>query len=126
MFAEMKNKEFEYAEFKIRAEFEKKKHAIKERVDREFELHKIRQVIYAKLSHGLHVDSLFRTFENKVEQYLKKYRRRISNFQETTWRNKIIITEKAIIGAKLKEFKTRVKVPASYEKEVNAMRSQRR
>ena len=71
-YVKMKNKELEYAEIKIRAEFAKKRHAIKERVDREFELHEIRQLIYAKLNHGIHVDSLFRTFEIKVEQYLKE------------------------------------------------------
>ena len=116
-----KNKELEYAEIKIRAEFVKKKHAVKERVDREFELHEIRQIIYARLSHGIYVDSIFRTFEIKVEQYLKKYRRRISDFQEKTWRNRIIITEKAIIGSKLKGHKTRVKVPENYEDEVDTV-----
>ena len=34
MFAEMKNKELEFDENKICAEFEKKKHAIKEKVNR--------------------------------------------------------------------------------------------
>ena len=46
------------------------------------------------------MDSIFRirTFEVKVELYFKKYRRRISDFQEKTWRDKIIIIEKAIIA----------------------------
>ena len=120
-YVKKKNKYLEYAEIKIRAEFDKKRHTVKERVDKEFDLHEIRQVIYAKLNHGMHVDSLFRTFEIKVEQYLRKYRRWISDFQEKTWKDKIIITEKAVVRSKLKGFKTRVKVPASYEDEVNTV-----
>ena len=100
MFAKMMNQDLEYDEIKIRAEFAKKEHAVNVRVDREFELHEIRQIIYAKLSHGMHVDSILRTFEIKVEKYLKKYRTSLSDFQEKTWRNKIIITERAIIGSK--------------------------
>ena len=120
MFDEMKN-ELEYAEIKIRAEFEKKKHAIKEKVNREFELHEIRQIIYARLSHGANADLILRTFEIKVKQYLRKYRRWISDFQEKTWKDKIVITRKAVIRSKLEEFKTRVKDPSSYEDEVDAV-----
>ena len=80
-----------------------------------------KKVIYARLSHGVNVDSIFRTFDIKVEQYLRKYRRWISDFQEKTWKDKIIITEKAVVRSKLKGFKTRVKVPASYEDEVNTV-----
>ena len=116
-----KHVDLKYAEIKIRAEFEKKKHAIKEKVNSEFELHEIRQVIYARLSHGVNADSIFRTFEIKVEEYLRKYRKWISDFQEKTWKDKIIITEKAVIRSKLNGFKTRVKVPASYEDEVNTV-----
>ena len=104
-YAKNKNKYLECAKIKIRAEFDKKRHAVKERVDKEFDLHEIRQVIYAKLNHGMHVDSLFRTLEIKVEQYLKKYRRMISDFQEKIWKEKIIITEKAIIKFKSKYIK---------------------
>ena len=66
----------------------------------ELELHEVRQIIYAKLSQGMCVDWIFRirTFEVKVKDYFKKYRRRISDFQEKTWRDKIIIIEKAIIA----------------------------
>ena len=46
-----KHVDLKYAEIKICAEFEKKKHARKEKVNREFELYEIRQVIYARLSH---------------------------------------------------------------------------
>ena len=118
-FNKMKNKNFDSAEIKIREEFARKKRSIKEKVDREFELLEIRQIIYAKLSQGMQVDSMLRTFTMKVEQYLKKYKRSLTKYQEKNWKDKVIITEKAVIKAKLKEIKTRCKAPASYEDEVN-------
>ena len=51
---------------------------------------------------------------------MKKYRRSLTGYKEKTWKDKVIITEKAVVKSKLKEFKTRCKVPASYEDEVNA------
>ena len=58
----MKNENFDSAEIKIREEFARKKRSVKEKVDREFELLEIRQTIYAKLSQGMHVDSMLRMF----------------------------------------------------------------
>ena len=55
----------------------------------------------------------------KVEQYLKKYNRSLTDFQEKNWKDKIIITEKAVIKSKIKEHRTRCKAPVSYEYEVN-------
>ena len=67
-FAKMKKKNFDSAEIKIREEFARKKRSMKEKVDREFELLEIRQMIYARLSQGMYVDSMLRTFANKVDQ----------------------------------------------------------
>ena len=119
-FSKMKNKTHVDAISKIREELAKKKHAKKEKVDKEFELLEIRQIIYAKLSQGMQVDSMLRTFTMKVEQYLMKYRRSLTDIQEKSWKEKVSITEKAVVKAKIKELKTRCKVPAGYEDEVNA------
>ena len=119
--AKMKNKTRVNVENKIREEFAKKKHAKKEKVDREFELLEIRQLIYAKLSQGMNVDSMLRTFTMKVDQYLEKYTRSLTEYQEKTWKDKVIITEKAVIKSKIKEIKTRCKVPASYADEVDTV-----
>ena len=115
----MKNKNFDSAKIKIREEFARKKRSIKEKVDREFELLEIRQIIHAKLSQGMYADSMLRIFTMKVEQYLKKYNRSLTDFQEKNWKDKIIITEKAVIKSKIKEHRTRCKAPVSYEYEVN-------
>ena len=45
----MKNRNLDFVEIKIREEFAKKKRAVIEKVDLKFELHEIRQIIYAKL-----------------------------------------------------------------------------
>ena len=56
-----------------------------------------------------------------VEKYLKKYEKRLPDFQKRAWWEKMIITEKAIIKSKLKKLKTRVNNPTSYEDEVDAI-----
>ena len=66
----------------------------------------IRQVIYGKLNEGLYVDPILRDFKSKVEIYLKKFRRSLSYNQEKTWRDKVVITEKAVNSSR-RGFKTR-------------------
>ena len=93
----MMNKNLEYLEIKICEEFSIKKHAVKEKVNLEFELYEICQIIYAKLGQRMdtwYVDPILRTFEKKVGQYLKKNKRHPSYFQEKTWRDKNIIIKK--------------------------------
>ena len=71
----------------------------------------MRQMIYSKLKQGIYVNTILRTFKHKVEQYLMKYRTSLSYYQEKTWRNKIVITEKAVKRYE-KDVKTRHEVPA--------------
>ena len=59
-----------------------------------------------------------RAFKFKVEQYLKKYRRSLSYHQEKIWRDKIVITEKAICRSK-KELENKFQAPAKEEDEMN-------
>ena len=99
----------------------KKKHVknmYEEKVAEESELLDIRQIIYLKLSQGLYMDAIMRAFKFKVEQYLKKYRRSLSYHQEKIWRDKIVITEKAINRYK-REFENKLKGPAKEVVEIN-------
>ena len=82
------------------------------------ELLDIRQTIYSKIKRGLYVDSIMRAFKFKVEDYLKKYRKSLSYHQEKIWRDKIVITEKAVNKSR-REFETRLKARTKEEVEVN-------
>ena len=68
-------------------------------------------MIYSKLNQGIYVNTILRTFKHKVEQYLKKYRTSLSYYQEKIWRDKIVITEKAVKRYG-KDVKTHHEVPA--------------
>ena len=86
-------------------------------VDRD-ELLDIRQIIYSKLKQGLYVNSILRAFKYKVEKYLKKYRKSLSYRQERIWRDKIVITEKAVKKFR-REFEAQLKAPAKEVVEIN-------
>ena len=59
----------------------------------------LRQKIYSNLS-GLkenkNVSSMMKIFKSKVEKFMKDYRTDLSYDEEKCWRDKVIITEKAV------------------------------
>ena len=64
---------------------------------RKNELFEIRQTIYAKLRNGKNTFLIMKMFKRKVERFLKKFRAELSYDEEKNWREKVIITEKAVI-----------------------------
>ena len=69
----------------------------KELSQKKFEILDNRQKIYAKLNKGENVTSLFKNFKRKVEEFSRNFRAELSYDEEKSWRDKIIITEKAVI-----------------------------
>ena len=64
---------------------------------REDEIYEIRQKVYSKLNQGRNVYSLMRMFKWKVERYLRTFRAELSYDEEKKWRDKVVITEKAVV-----------------------------
>ena len=64
------------------------------------------------------MNSILRAFKYKVENYLKKYRKSLSYRQERIWRDKIVITEKAVKKFR-REFEAQLKAPAKEVVEIN-------
>ena len=52
---------------------------------------------------------------------MEKYTKSLTEYQAKNWRDKVTITEKAVIKSKIKEIKTRCKVPASHADEVDTV-----
>ena len=83
-------KEFKEEAVKVnKMVFDKKK--------KEDEIYEIRQKVYSKLNQGRKVYSLMRMFKWKVERYLRTFRAELSYDEDKKWRDKVIITEKAMI-----------------------------
>ena len=64
---------------------------------KEDEIYEIRQKVYSKLNQGRKVYSLMRMFKWKVERYLRTFRAELSYDEDKKWRDKVIITEKAVV-----------------------------
>ena len=64
---------------------------------REDEMYEIRQKVYSKLNQGRNVYSLMRMFRWKVERYSRTFRAKLSYDEEKKWRDKVVITEKAVV-----------------------------
>ena len=64
---------------------------------REDEIFDIRQRVYVKLNQGRNVYSLMRMFKWKVEKYLRTFRAKLSYDEDKKWRDKVTITEEAVI-----------------------------
>ena len=64
---------------------------------REDEIFDIRQKVYLRLNQGRNVYSLMRMFKWKVERYLRTFRAKLSYDEEKKWRDKVVITEKAVV-----------------------------
>ena len=67
-----------------------------ERIGREKEILEIRQKVYSKLNKGQNMFSTLNIFKLKVEKFLEDYRADLSYHEEKYWREKVIITEKAV------------------------------
>ena len=63
----------------------------------------IRQTIYSKLNKGQNTFSIMKLFKRKVDKYLINYRAELSYDKGENWKDKIIITKKAI-AKREKEF----------------------
>ena len=57
----------------------------------------LRQKIYTNLKENKNVSSMMKIFNSKVEKFMKDYRTDLSYDEEKCWRDKVIITEKAVI-----------------------------
>ena len=64
---------------------------------REGEIYEIRQKVYSKLNQGRNVYSLMRMFKWKVERYSRTFGVKLSYDEEKKWRDKVVITEKAVV-----------------------------
>ena len=71
-----------------------------ERNGREQEILEIRQKVYLKLKRGQNAFPFLKMFKRKVEKFLENYRADLSYHEERNWREKVIITEKAVIRNK--------------------------
>ena len=69
---------------------------------RKNELFEIRQKIYAKLRNGKNTFLIMKMFKRKVERFLKNFRADLSYNEEKNWREKVLITEKAVMRNKKK------------------------
>ena len=56
----------------------------------------LRQKIYSNLKENKNVSSMMKIFKSKVEKFMKDYRTDLSYDEEKCWRDKVIITEKAV------------------------------
>ena len=56
----------------------------------------LRQKIYTNLKENKNVSSMMKIFKSKVEKFMKDYRTDLSYDEEKCWRDKVIITEKAV------------------------------
>ena len=75
-----------------------------ERKRRENEILELRQKVYSKLNKGQNVFPILKTFKMKVEKFVRNYRAELSYDEEKFWKDKVIITEKAVVK-KEKELK---------------------
>ena len=67
-----------------------------ERIGREKEILEIRQKIYSKLNKGQNVFSIMKMFKRKVDMFLMNYRAELSYDEGENWKDKVVITEKAV------------------------------
>ena len=72
---------------------EDKKH---KRYEMEYEILEIRQKLYSKLNEGRNVFKLMKKFRRKVDIFLGHFKADLSYVEQKHWRDKVIITEKAI------------------------------
>ena len=72
-----------------------------ERSGREKEILEIRQKVYLKLKRGQNAFPILKMLKRKVEKFLENYRTDLSYHEERNWREKVIITEKAVIRNKI-------------------------
>ena len=63
----------------------------------ENEILEIRQKLYSKLNEGQNVFPIMKKFKRKVNIFLRKYEADLSYVEEKHWKDKIIITEKAVV-----------------------------
>ena len=70
-----------------------KKH---KRSEMEYEILEVRQKLYSKLNEGRNVFKLMKKFRRKVDIFLGHFKADLSYVEQKHWRDKVIITEKAI------------------------------
>ena len=63
---------------------------------REIEILNYRQKLYSVKNRGENVDEMLKTFRSKVVKFLRDYGRNLDTKYEKMWRDKIVITEKAV------------------------------
>ena len=63
---------------------------------RENEILKIRQKVNLKLNQGRNIYSIMRIFKWKVESFIRNYSTEFCYGEEKYWRDKVVITEKAV------------------------------
>ena len=80
----------------------------KEQRKRKNEILDIRQKIYIKLKEGKAVFSILKIFKLKVEKFLKDFRTELSYNEEKCLRDKVTITEKAVVRYKENHSTTKV------------------
>ena len=61
----------------------------------------LRQKIYSNLKEKKNVFSILKTFQLKVEKFLRDFRTDLSYDEEKCWRDKVIITEEVVIRRKI-------------------------
>ena len=76
------------------------------------EILEIRQKVYSKLNEGQNAFSVMKKFKSKVEMFLRSYEGDLSYVEEKHWRDKIVITEKAVVR-RTKELKAAKESPSS-------------
>ena len=64
---------------------------------RQNEILEIRQKVYSKLNKGQNAFSIMKKFKSKVETFLRSFKGDLSYVEEKHWKDKIIITEKAVV-----------------------------
>ena len=72
------------------------------------EILEIRQKVYSKLNEGKNVWSIMKKFKRKVEVLLRKYKADFSFEEEKHWRDKIVITEKAVVRKKVAQGRMKI------------------
>ena len=74
------------------------------RTEMEYKILEIRQKLYSKLNEGRNVFQILKKFTRKVRIFLRNFKTDLSYVEQKHWRNKIIITEKAVVrrGKELK------------------------
>ena len=76
---------------------EDKKKSNQVKIKEQNEILEIRQKVYSKIKKGLNAFSMLKIFKKKVEKFLENYRTDLSYHEEKYWREKAIITEKAVV-----------------------------